>query len=571
MSAPARACASASLASSSSVASLSTSPLDEHAAVAVVGVLAQADVGDHHQVGQRLLDRAHRARHDAVVAVRLRAGRVLLLRNAEQDHRRDAEIAHRAALLHRLVDRQLRDARHRADRLRHPRARHDEQRQDELVDAQPRLAHHAAQRLVAPQPARSIGREFHQRLLASLTGHGPPKGGSDGAESLPRVGARLARPCHSTTSAHLAMRFAREMRQDRLGERRHRVRARLHHDRQARLARRVGGDRADAADRARRAAAPRASAPSSATKCRTVLELVNVTRSTRPRRQQLAHLARCRCAAAPSRSSPPRRPRRRRRAAAPAGPRAPRRRAAAGRVGRRRRRRASPRRRPRRGTPPARRRPARRALQRRARSPDPTAATRARCSARTSRRSARRRSKNIATPLTLVNTTQSYDSRRAIAASSGAHDGGGTISIVGHGMTSAPAAPSASMNPAAWARGRVTTMRRPKSGLRSNQRQRARAAARPRRRPRPPAAAGWRRAARSAIVATVPTSVSWLGDGAPADHRRRRVAARRRAPAAAPCWRAAAASPSGRPACCRAARPRPSAPPSPACPGTRSR
>ena len=113
MSAPARACVSASLASRSRVASLSTSPSAMHAAVAVVGVLAQADVGDHHQVGHRLLDRPHRLRHDAVVAIRLRAGGVLLLGNAEQDHRRNAEVAHRPALLDGAVDRQLRDARHR--------------------------------------------------------------------------------------------------------------------------------------------------------------------------------------------------------------------------------------------------------------------------------------------------------------------------------------------------------------------------------------------------------------------------------------------------------------------------
>jgi hypothetical protein len=37
----------------------------------VVGVLAQAHVGDHHEVGQRMLDGADGARHDTVVAIRL--------------------------------------------------------------------------------------------------------------------------------------------------------------------------------------------------------------------------------------------------------------------------------------------------------------------------------------------------------------------------------------------------------------------------------------------------------------------------------------------------------------------
>ena len=78
MSAPAFACATASFARSGSVASLSTAELLpgaagprrlEDAAVAVVGVLAHADVGHHDEAGDLLLQRADRARDDAVLVV----------------------------------------------------------------------------------------------------------------------------------------------------------------------------------------------------------------------------------------------------------------------------------------------------------------------------------------------------------------------------------------------------------------------------------------------------------------------------------------------------------------------
>ena len=91
-SAPARAYDSAARPRFSSVASLSTSPSTHDAAVAVRGVLAEAGVDGDRQLGHRLLDRADRPLHDALVVPRLAADRVLLLGHAEQDHRRDAEL-----------------------------------------------------------------------------------------------------------------------------------------------------------------------------------------------------------------------------------------------------------------------------------------------------------------------------------------------------------------------------------------------------------------------------------------------------------------------------------------------
>ena len=59
----------AAAASHSSVESLSTSPFDDLAAVAVAGVFAVADVGDQQQFGQGALHRAHGPLHDAVLGV----------------------------------------------------------------------------------------------------------------------------------------------------------------------------------------------------------------------------------------------------------------------------------------------------------------------------------------------------------------------------------------------------------------------------------------------------------------------------------------------------------------------
>ena len=162
MSAPARACESASRASSSSVASLSTSLPQHHAAMAVVGVLAHADVGDHGEAGHVLLDFANRALHLALVVPRLAAVGVLALRDAEQDGRRDAGRVRLARGAHHLVDRHLRHARHRTDRTFDVASGADEERLDKVVGRETRLSDHPAQRLGAPQPPWAIDWKRHR-------------------------------------------------------------------------------------------------------------------------------------------------------------------------------------------------------------------------------------------------------------------------------------------------------------------------------------------------------------------------------------------------------------------------
>jgi len=99
MSAPASAWLTAVSATSFKVASLSSSSPRrwsglscawpaagrEHAAVAVVGVLAEAEVGQEHEIGVAGLELAEGLLDDAVLGVSARGLGVLMRRNAEQD------------------------------------------------------------------------------------------------------------------------------------------------------------------------------------------------------------------------------------------------------------------------------------------------------------------------------------------------------------------------------------------------------------------------------------------------------------------------------------------------------
>ena len=175
MSAPARAWLTAVRASSSTrgvvVDALPSSRSD--AAVAVVGVLAQAHVGDHEQLGQRLLDRARGQLHDALLVPRARALLVLLARaRRTASPRRSRARRPRAPRSTRCGDRQALDARHRRDRLagaaRTSGLGH-EQRQHELAGAQLGLAHEPAQAGAsrAVCACASVGKAIASQVRAS--------------------------------------------------------------------------------------------------------------------------------------------------------------------------------------------------------------------------------------------------------------------------------------------------------------------------------------------------------------------------------------------------------------------
>ena len=143
-------------ASSSSVSSLSTSPSRSTPQWPCARVLAEADVGERAaSSGNRGAQRAQRALDDPVVVPGAGALVVLLLRDAEQDHRRDAERARARRLARRASSTECRAQRRAAPRSASA-LRRDEERHHEVVEVEPRLAHERAQRVGAPQAAQRV-------------------------------------------------------------------------------------------------------------------------------------------------------------------------------------------------------------------------------------------------------------------------------------------------------------------------------------------------------------------------------------------------------------------------------
>ena len=125
----------------------------EQPAVAVVRVLAEADVGHDDELGRRLLERADRLLDDAVLGEALEPERVLRARDPEQEHGLDPEGAERPCFAHDPVHRQLVDPGHRVDRFANAVTRDDEERVHEVVGRECRLAHEVPERSGAPKAA----------------------------------------------------------------------------------------------------------------------------------------------------------------------------------------------------------------------------------------------------------------------------------------------------------------------------------------------------------------------------------------------------------------------------------
>ena len=143
-SAPASTWLTAVRASRSSVSSFVDLAVVQHAAVAVARVLAEADVGDQRQSRHLGPHGAECALHDAVGVPGARALLVLLLGDAEQQHRADPECVERRALAHDLVDRALRDPVESGDRAYDTLTGAGEKRHHDVVEGQLRLAHERA-------------------------------------------------------------------------------------------------------------------------------------------------------------------------------------------------------------------------------------------------------------------------------------------------------------------------------------------------------------------------------------------------------------------------------------------
>ena len=132
------------------------------AAVAVRGVLAQADVGDHGQLGVGLLERPYRKLDDALLVVGAGAGLVLGGGYAEQQHGPDSGREDLLAFGDQLGDRQPLHAWHRGNLLAHAFAGNHEQRLDQVRRRYVGLADQVAERLRAAQPPHPRGGKAHR-------------------------------------------------------------------------------------------------------------------------------------------------------------------------------------------------------------------------------------------------------------------------------------------------------------------------------------------------------------------------------------------------------------------------
>jgi len=112
----------------------------EHAAVAVRGVLAQADVGDDEQVAASAADGAHGVGHDSVLGVPLRATLVLACRQAKEDDACDAQLLDRVRLARGFVRGEVEAAGQRLD-LATARPRPARRRADRRAGWARRLSH----------------------------------------------------------------------------------------------------------------------------------------------------------------------------------------------------------------------------------------------------------------------------------------------------------------------------------------------------------------------------------------------------------------------------------------------
>ena len=184
----------------------------DDAAVPVVGVLAEADVGDDDRLRARLLDLPDGPADRPEEVGRGGADGVLVVGDAEEDDREDAAGGELGGVLRREVGRDAVDARHRRDRLADPLARDDEHRGDEVGRVEGRLADHRPERLGEAQAAVAVEGERHgqaslERMSAirsvrrgrfGTTGAGKPRATRSRAVSGPTTpnltGGRSAGP-----------------------------------------------------------------------------------------------------------------------------------------------------------------------------------------------------------------------------------------------------------------------------------------------------------------------------------------------------------------------------------------
>ncbi len=139
----------------------------EQAAVAVVGVFAQAHVGDDDEVGHGRFNRPNRLLHNAVVGKVFQADGVFEGRDAEEDDGGDVQGNGRFRFAHRLGYRQLGDARHGGNGRTAVAVPH-KQRVNQIIRREMGFAHHAPQAGRRAQPARASGQVYKGSVFVFL-------------------------------------------------------------------------------------------------------------------------------------------------------------------------------------------------------------------------------------------------------------------------------------------------------------------------------------------------------------------------------------------------------------------
>ena len=135
----------------------------DDSAVAVRGVLAEADIGDEDEPVEGAIgfEGAQALLDDAVGCVGA-GGKVVLFRGkAEEEQAAEAKRGAGFGLLQRLVDGEVEDAGHGGDLFAHTLAGAEEERIDERAGMEMRLADERAQGWSAAQTAQTCGGKVH--------------------------------------------------------------------------------------------------------------------------------------------------------------------------------------------------------------------------------------------------------------------------------------------------------------------------------------------------------------------------------------------------------------------------
>ena len=158
----------------------------------MIGVLAQADIADDEQVGDRALHRTDGLLHDPLVVVGFGAGAVLRRGNAKEDDAAQSQRGGPLRILHELIDGELRDAGQGCDGAPQPFTVRNEQRPDELRRRDVGFLHEAAEGGGPAQPSHAANRKLGGRGAHRASKLAAPSPSSKRATASPAASGRVA-------------------------------------------------------------------------------------------------------------------------------------------------------------------------------------------------------------------------------------------------------------------------------------------------------------------------------------------------------------------------------------------